>query len=145
MARLRPLGGEFERLVQVCGLEDPEAGEVFLRLQKGSVGEQRLILAIVDDGGRGRGGKASGEDPVTLGLESVVERVDGYRLVRSREADSLVDYGNQVLHRRSSPVLRGALGGQPVTRGTNTSAPICHRLPVLVHRRPDTPAATDPE
>jgi hypothetical protein len=32
---LRPLGGELERHVEIGGLDDPEAAEVLLRLQKG--------------------------------------------------------------------------------------------------------------
>ena len=69
VAGLRPLGGEPERHVEVGGLDDPEAGEVLLRLQVGPVGEHRLPAPAVDDGGRVGRPEAAGEDPVALGLE----------------------------------------------------------------------------
>ena len=85
---------------------------------------------VVDDGGRAGRREAAGEDPVTLGLEPVVERVDGSHLVRGGEAGRVVDHGNQVMHLGSSPVVRGAPRGRPLTPATNTSAPIRHRLPM---------------
>src|SRR6266704_2814049 len=112
VAGLRPLGGELERHVEVWGLHDPEAGQILLRLQEGPVGEHRLLASVVDDGGRAGRREATGEDPVTLRLEPVVERVDRSHLGRGGEADRVVDHGNQVLHLGSSPVVRGAPRGR---------------------------------
>ena len=73
-AGLRPLGGQLQRHVEVGSLDDPEAAEVLLRLQVGTVGDHRLGTLPVDDG-RGRGRRqAVGEDPVALVLQSLVER-----------------------------------------------------------------------
>src|ERR1022692_5328316 len=128
------LGGELERHVEVGGLDNPEAGEILLRLQEGPVGEHRLPTSVVDDGGRAGRREATGEDPVTLRPEPVVERVDVRHLVRSGEAGRVVDHGNQVLHLGSSPAVRGAPRGRPLTPATNTSAPIRHRLPDFLPR-----------
>ena len=141
---LRPLGGELERHVEVGGLDDPEAGEILLRLQEGPVGEHRLLASVVDDGGRAGRREATGEDPVALRLEPVVEHVDGRHLVRGGEAGRVVDHGNQVLHLGSSPVVRGAPRGRPLTPATNTSAPIRHRLPDFFRGLSGTPVVSDP-
>jgi hypothetical protein len=109
----RSLGGELERHVEVGSLEDPEAGEILLRLQERPVGEYRLLAPVVDDGGRAGRREAGGEDPVTLLLEPVVERVDGRLLGRGGGAGLVVDHGNQVLHLGSSPVARGAPRTRP--------------------------------
>src|SRR6185295_10615317 len=129
VAGLRPLGGELERHVEVGGLDDPEAGEILLRLQERPVGEHRLLASVVDDGGRAGRREAAGEDPVTLRHEPVVEHVDGRILVRSSEAIVVRDHGNEVLHLGTSPVVRGRPRGRPLTPATNTPAPIRHRLP----------------
>jgi len=44
------------------------------------------------------GAETAGEDPVTLGLEPVVEHVDRSLLARGGEVALVVDHGNQVLH-----------------------------------------------
>src|SRR5207245_1658671 len=51
--------------------------------------------------------EATGEDPVALGLEPVVEHIDGSHLVRGGQVGRVVDHGNQVLHLGSSPVVLG--------------------------------------
>src|SRR5215472_12142727 len=115
VAGLRPLGGELERHVEVGGLDDPEADEILLRLQEGPVGEYRLLAPVVDNRGRAGRREATGEDPMTLRLEPVVEHVDRSLLVRGGEGGRVVDHGNQVLHLESSPVVRGAPRGRPLT------------------------------
>jgi hypothetical protein len=66
IAGLRPLGGELERHVEVGGLDDPEAGEILLRLQKGpsvniaSSPRLSMTVAVLGDA------RPAGEDPVTL-------------------------------------------------------------------------------
>src|SRR5262249_59490389 len=102
----------------------PEAGQILLRLQEGPVGEHRLPASVVDDGGRAGRPEATGEDPVTLRLEPVVEHVDGRLLVRGGEAGRVGDHGNQVLLLGSSPVLRG--------RPSRAAAYSCYERP-----RPD--------
>ncbi len=74
---------------------------------EGDVGEYRLLTAVVDDGGRAGHREATGEDPVTLRLEPVVEHVDGSLLLRCAGVGRVVDHGNHVLHLGSSPVVRG--------------------------------------
>src|SRR5579859_6834922 len=96
---LRPLGGQPERHVEVGRIDDPEAGEVLLRLHEGTVGEQCLITPVVDHSGRAGHPEATGEYPVPLGLEPLVEHVDRSVLVRGGEAGRVVDHGKQVLHR----------------------------------------------
>ena len=88
---------------------------------------------VVDDGGRAGRSEAAGEDPVTLGLEPFVERVDGSHLGRGgrashvfRDATREEDHGNQVLH-LNHLLWFGAPPGRPLTPATNTSAPIRHR------------------
>src|SRR6476661_1010044 len=72
-ARLRALGGELERHVEVGGVDDPEPADVLLGLEVGPVGDHRGLARAVDDG-RGRGLlEATGEQPVAVGLELVVE------------------------------------------------------------------------
>src|SRR5438128_9147538 len=67
-------------------------GGDLLRLQEGPVGEHRLLASVVDDGGRAGRREATGEDPVTLRLEPVVERVDRRHLVRGGKVDLVGDY-----------------------------------------------------
>src|SRR4051812_26251384 len=43
-----PAAASFERRVDVWGLDDPEAGEVLLRLHEGPVGDHRLLTAVVE-------------------------------------------------------------------------------------------------
>src|SRR5262249_38583970 len=117
---------------------------ILLRLQEGPIGEHRLLAAVVDDGGRAGRREATSEDPVTLSLEPVVERVDGRHLVRRGQAGSVVDHGNQVLHLGSSPVVRGALAGGPHTPATNTSAPIRRRLRISFEDFPGFPLGSLP-
>src|SRR6204780_2954445 len=81
-----------------------------------------------------------GEDTETLGPEAVVEHNDRSHLVRGGEVGRVVDHGNQVLHLGSSPVVRGAPRGRPLTSATNTSAPIRHRLPDFFPGLSGTPA-----
>src|SRR4029079_16984510 len=118
VAGLRSLGGELERHIEGGCLDDPEAGKVLLGFQERSVGEHRLLSPIVDDGGRARCPEADGEDPVALGLEPLVEDVDGRRLGRGGQAGRIVDYGDQVLHGGSSPVgfSRGTAGARRAGR-----------------------------
>src|SRR6478735_8580743 len=92
VARLRPLGGELEGHVEVGGLDDPEAGEILLRFQEGPVGEHRLISATVDHGGRAWLCQAVGVDPVGLGAELVVERVDGRHLAGDDQFGPVSDH-----------------------------------------------------
>src|SRR5438046_936705 len=82
---------------------------------------------VVEDGGRAGRGEATSEDPATLRLEPVVEHVDRSLLVRGGEAGRVVDHGNQVLHLGSSPVVRGAPCGRPLTL-LRTPLPPRHRL-----------------
>jgi hypothetical protein len=85
--------------VPVVGdLQDPEAGEVLLRLQERAVGVRRPGTAVVDHGGRAGSGEAAGEEPEPLGLEPVVEGVDGGVLDRGGGAGAVVEHGNQILH-----------------------------------------------
>src|SRR4029077_17060641 len=128
VAGLRPLGGELERHVEVGGLDDPEADEILLRLHEGPVAEHRLLASVVDNRGRAGRPEATGEDPVTLRHEPVVEHVDGRLLLRGAGVVLFVDHGTRVLHLVSSPVVRSAPRGQPLTPATNASAPIRHRL-----------------
>ena len=72
---------------------------------KGPSVNTALATPVVDDGGRARRPEAGGEDPVALGLEPLVEHVDGRRLGRGGQAGRVVDHGNQVLHLGSSPVV----------------------------------------
>jgi hypothetical protein len=68
---------------------------------------------VIDAGRR----EAAGEDPVALGLEPVVERVDGSHLGRGGGAGLVVDHRNQVLHLGSSPVASVPLvGGREACR-----------------------------
>src|SRR5688572_27988624 len=99
------LGGQLQSHVEVGSLDDPEAGEELLRLQKGTVGEDRLLTAAVDDGGRARVSQAVGADPVALGAVPVVEGVGGSQLVWGGQFGAAVDHGNEVLHVGSSPVF----------------------------------------
>ena len=58
------------------------------------------------------GAEAGGEDPVALGQEPVVERVDGSHLGRGSEAGIFVDYRNKILHIGSSPLFGARVGGR---------------------------------
>jgi hypothetical protein len=133
IARLRPIGGELQRHVGVGSLDDPEAGEELLRLHEGTVGEERLLTATVDDGRGAWLRQAVGVDPVAPGAEPVVERVDGGHLVRAGQFGAVGDHGNEALHLGSSPVIGGAARRRPLTLTTNSSAPIRHRLPDFFH------------
>src|SRR6188768_3728729 len=64
IANLRPLGRELERHVQVGRLDDPKAGQELLRLQEGTVTEDRLLTARVHDRRRARPSQAVGKNPV---------------------------------------------------------------------------------
>src|SRR5262249_39115366 len=127
---------------KVGGLDDPKAGEVLLRLHEGTVGDDRLVIAVVDDGGRVGRPEPAGEDPVTLGLEPVVERVDGGLLGRRLRAGAVVDHGEQVLHVRSPPVA-GRPSWAPLTPATNASASIRHRLADLCEEHGGSGEALD--
>src|SRR5882757_10781714 len=83
VADLRSLGGELERHVQVGGLDDPEAGEMLLRLHERPVGEHRLLASVIDDRGRTGVCQPAGEDPVALRDQPVVEDADGRPLFRA--------------------------------------------------------------
>lgn len=138
VAGLRPFGGELKRDVEIGGLDDPNAGEKLLRLQEWSVAEHRLPTTVVDDGGCARRSESAGEEPVAIGLQAIVERIDGRHFVcgggASLElgvgsAGLVVNHGKHVLHLGSSPLVRGHQRGRPLTHTTNASAPFGHRLP----------------
>ena len=98
VAGLRPVGHERERGVEVGRVDDPEAGDVLLRLDEGPVGEDRLVTSAVDDR-RGLGcGEAAREHPVAPGPEPLVELVDRHHLLGGPGVGPVVDHGNQVLH-----------------------------------------------
>ena len=76
VARLGRPGSELERDVEVGRLDDPEAGEVLLGLDERAVGEDQLAPAAVGHGRVVRRGQPAAEDPLAVGPELVVERVD---------------------------------------------------------------------
>ena len=74
------LGGQRQGHVEVGGLEDPEPGQVLLRLHERTIGEDGLAPPVVDDGSVDGCAETAGEDPVALGLQALVEDVDSGRL-----------------------------------------------------------------
>ena len=127
VAALRPLGGEPQRHVEVGGLDDPEAGDVLLRLQVRPVGEHRLPVPAVDDGGRAGRREAAGEDPVAVGLELLVEDVDRGHLLRGGRGRSCRRARKSgTAPSGSSPVVVWPPLGPPLTPATNAAAPIRH-------------------
>ena len=71
----------------------------------------RLSMTVAVLGRR----EAAGEDPVAVGLEPLVERVDRGHLVRCGEVGRVVDHGNQVLHLGSLLWFGRAARGRPLT------------------------------
>src|SRR5688500_16962975 len=76
-AGLRRLGGDLQCRVEVGCLDDPETAEVLLGLGERSVGRDHLVTGGVDGGRCLDRLQATAEDPVAVGLELLVERVDG--------------------------------------------------------------------
>src|SRR3954471_11923755 len=72
-ARLGPLGRELERHVEVGRVDDPEAPDDLLGLEVGAIGHHRCLAPAVDDCRRRCRLKPTGEDPVAIGVELVVE------------------------------------------------------------------------
>ena len=118
-----------ERHIGIGSLDDPHARDVLLRLQEGTVGEQRHLTPAVDDGGRAGVREAIGEYPMALRLEPVVERADGSHVARGTRVAQVVEHGYQGTAFRIISCGLGHPGGQPLTLTTNTSAPIRQRLP----------------
>ena len=71
------LGGERQGLVEVLGLDHPEATDVLLALEVRAVGDDVLALGVVDDAGGARALEASAEHPVAGGHDLVVEPAGG--------------------------------------------------------------------
>src|SRR5438552_3629421 len=65
-----------ERRVEVLGLDDVEAAEVFLRLREGAVGGQHLAVGHAHDGGGVGFVQAAGEDPGASRLDLLLEHAD---------------------------------------------------------------------
>src|SRR2546428_7794953 len=78
--RLRDGGGGLRRPgeggVEVLGLDDVEAAEVFLRLREGAVGGQHLAVGHAHDGGGVGFVQAAGEDPGAGRLDLLLEHAD---------------------------------------------------------------------
>ena len=73
-----PSVAQRQRGVEVGRLDDPEAAEPLLGLGERAVGDDRLGAGGVDHGrGRLDGRQAAGEHPGALGLQLLVEAVDG--------------------------------------------------------------------
>src|SRR5207253_1788300 len=75
-ARLRGLAAPFERGVEILGLDDPEAADLFLALGERTVHGEHLPVLDAQDGGGARGMQAPGEHPSTGGLHLLVQGVD---------------------------------------------------------------------
>src|SRR5438445_6544913 len=65
-----------ERGVEVIGLDDVEAAEVFLRLREGAVGGQHLAVGQAHDRGGVGFVQAAGEDPGASRLDLLLEHAD---------------------------------------------------------------------
>src|SRR4051794_26548420 len=72
-ACLGPLGRELQGHVEVGRVDDPEAPDPLLGLEVGAVGQHRRPALAVDDGGRRGRLEPTGEDPVAIGAEPLVE------------------------------------------------------------------------
>src|SRR6266571_8526232 len=99
-----------ERSVEIGGLDDVEAAEVFLRLREGAVGGQYLAAGHAHDGGGVGFGQAAGEDPGAGRLHLLVEDLDLlpgplHLFVGHRVADLALDAvdGQQVLRHGGPP------------------------------------------
>src|SRR5947208_1863277 len=99
-----------ERSVEVIGLDDVEAAEVFPRLHEGAVGGQHLSVGDAHDGGGVWLVQGAAEDPGARGLQLLVEGLDLlpgllHLLVGLRVGDLAVDTvdGQQVLRHGGPP------------------------------------------
>src|SRR6266540_2915495 len=117
-----------ERGVEVLGLDDVEAAEVFLRLREGAVGGQYLAVGHAHDGGRIGLVQGAAEDPGARRLHLLVEGLDLFPgllhlLVGHRGADLALDAVNRQQVLRHGGLL--VMGGRfpPLTPTTNGSRP----------------------
>src|SRR3984957_13504890 len=76
-ARLRAPAGGLKGLVQVGGLDHPEAADLLLALGERAVGSDDLAALRADDRGGVHREQAAAEDPLTRRHQLTVERVDG--------------------------------------------------------------------
>src|SRR5437016_1177031 len=114
-----------ERSIEVLGLDDVEAAEVFLRLREGSVGGQHLALGNAHDGGGVGFVQGAGEDPGAGRLHLLVEDLDLlpgllHLLVGHRLADLALDAldGQEILRHGGPPRDGRALpASHPTTNG----------------------------
>src|SRR6266576_1546166 len=97
--RLGDLGRPGKRGVEIIGLDDVEASEVFFRFRKGTVGREHLTVGNPHDGGGIGFVKADGEDQAVrrlhLGLEDA-DLLEGlfHLVVSHRLADLALDAVN---------------------------------------------------
>src|SRR5213595_1231256 len=127
--RLHDAGGRLrspaDRSVEVVGLDDVEAAEVFLRLREGAVGGQHLAVGHAHHGGGVGFVQAAGEDPGASRLDLLLERADPlhelpHLLLAHWLAGLALDgvYGPQVLRHADPPRDGQALpASHPTTNG----------------------------
>src|SRR6266511_2753416 len=103
-----------ERGVEIFGLDDVEAAEVFLRLRKRAVGGQHLAVGHAHDGGGVGFVQTAGEEPGTGRLHLVLEDADPlhelpHLLLGHRVAGLALDSvdGQQVLGHADPPLVVG--------------------------------------
>src|ERR1700754_1293928 len=73
--------------VEIAGLDDPEARDVLLGLQVGPVGEHRLAVPAVNDGGRARRRQPPAEDPVAVDRGTAAPQAASHPSDERRYAD----------------------------------------------------------
>src|SRR3989454_8055747 len=127
--RLRDGGGGLrrpgERGVEVLGLDDVEAAQVFLRLREGTVGGQHLAVGHAHDRCGVGLGQGAAEEPSAGRLHLLLEDADPlhelpHLLLAHRVADLTLDAvdGQQVLRHRGPPRDGRALpASYPTTNG----------------------------
>src|SRR5215218_3216784 len=76
-----------KRVVEVLGLDDVEAAEVFLRLREGAIGGQHLALRHAHDGGRIGFVETAGEHPGAGRLHLLLEDADPLHDCRISSSD----------------------------------------------------------
>src|SRR4029453_15636966 len=94
-----------ERVIEVVGLDDVEAAQVFLGLHEGAVGGHHLAVSHMYDGGRGGFVQATGEDPGAGRLQLLLE-----------DAELLVGLGHLLIGHGLADLAPDAVDRQQVVR-----------------------------
>src|SRR5207249_9345576 len=117
-----------ERCVEVVGLDDVEAAEMFLRLREGAVGGQHLAVGHTHDRCGVGFVQGAAEQPSAGGLHLLLEDADPlhelpHLLLGHRVTDLALDavHGQQVLRHDGPPLTGGHF--PPLTLTTNGPLP----------------------